>query len=109
MSDALAKRSELFSKLAQHNQQIAAYYQRRNQYEAAVARYLSVNELYPEAKESAESLYKAAYILQYDLKNPDAAIEIYTKIVEQKPDSPFAKTAQAQLDTIQTTKVDGED
>lgn len=106
LSEALAMRAKLFSKLAQHNQDIANYYRRRGLHKSAAKRYMSINELYPEAKESAEALYKAAQILQYDLKDIDTAIEIYTKIIEQKPDSPFVEKAQKELNEIQVTKVE---
>jgi outer membrane protein assembly factor BamD len=95
--EASRMRLLLFSKLAQANLQIAAYYQRRNRHEAAIARYLSVNELYPEAKESAQSLFEAALIAEKDLKDLERAKQIYGQIIEQKAESSFAKLAQKEL------------
>jgi outer membrane protein assembly factor BamD len=100
INEAALMRAELFSKLAQANLHIAAYYQRRNRHEAAIARYLSVNELYPEAKEAAESLFKAAHIMHYDLKDYERAAQIYSQIIEQKADSPWAQKAQKELEKL---------
>lgn len=101
MAEAARMRAELFSKLAQANLNIAAYYKRRNRFEAALARYLSVNELYPEAKEAAESLFKAARIAQHDLKDLQRAAEIYGQIIEQKAESSFAEQAQKELEKLE--------
>ena len=101
MSEAARMRSELFSKLAQANLHVASYYKRRNRYEAALARYLSVSELYPEAKEAAESLFKAARIAQHDLKELERAKEIYGLIIEQKAESSFAEQARKELEKLE--------
>jgi len=98
--EASRMRAKLFSKLAQANLHIAGYYQHRNRHEAAIARYLNVNELYPESEEAAESLYKAARIVQHDLKDSARAQEIYNQLVEQKPESSFAKKARSELDKL---------
>lgn len=98
--DAKNKRSLLFSYLAKHNQHIANYYVRRGRYNAAAERYLSVEELYPETKESSESLFLAAEIFRTKLKDPDRAIEAYSVIVEQKQDSPYAKKANESLQKL---------
>jgi len=100
IEDALDKQKLLFSYLAQHNEFIAAYYARRGRYLAAVDRYLLVEELYPETNESAGALYKAAGILEDDLKNTEEAIGLYTKIVQEKLSSIYAAKAQAQLDRL---------
>jgi len=102
--EASRMQAELFSKLAKANQYVAAYYQRRNRHEAALARYLSINELYPEAKEAADSLFKAAHIAQYDLKDLDRAREIYSQLIEQKPTSSFVEKAQQELDKLAETQ-----
>lgn len=95
--DAKVKRALLFSYLAKHNQDIAAYYLRRGRYLAAVNRHLMVENLYPETEESAESLFLAAEILRSDLKEPDRAIELYARIVEEKKNSPYLEKAQIKL------------
>ena len=101
LSEAMNMRAQLFSKLAQANLHVAAYYQRRNRHEAALSRYLSVNELYPEAIESAESLFKAARIAEYDLKELERAAQIYNQIIEQKGDSSFAERARKELEKLE--------
>jgi len=101
VSEAMTMRAQLFSKLAQANLHVAAYYKRRNRHEAVLARYLSVNELYPEAKESAESLFKAALVAEYDLKELEQAAQIYNQIIEQKADSSFAELARKALEKME--------
>ena len=102
LEEANKMRAALFSKLAQSNLHIAAYYQRRNRHEAALARYLSVNNLYPESKEAALSLFKAARIAQHDLKEPERAAEIYNQIIEQKADSSFVEDARKELENYKS-------
>jgi outer membrane protein assembly factor BamD len=97
MAEAQKMRGEILSKLAKAAQQVGAYYHRRKRYEAAVARYLSVHELYPEAKESAESLFKAAQILEYDLKNKERALEIYDRLINLQHDNSYAQEAQKRV------------
>lgn len=98
--DAKAKRELLFSYLAQHHQHVAQYYEKRGRYQAAVDRYLSVEDAYPETKESIESLFNAAELLRTELKDFDAAFELYSRIVMSKPESPFTAKAQQQLDKM---------
>lgn len=98
--DAKAKQVLLFSYLAKHNQQIADYYERRGRYQAAVDRLLTVEELYPETKESIESLYVAAEILRNDLKDTETAIELYSRIVNDKKDSPYIEKARVLLERL---------
>jgi outer membrane protein assembly factor BamD len=100
IKDALAKQKLLFSYLAQHNEDIAIYYKRRGRYRAAINRYLSVDSLYPETKESAESLFFAAEILEREFKDIDRAIELYEKIVREKSHSAYSQKAQINLDRL---------
>ena len=100
VADAKAKQILLFSYLAQHNQHVAAYYERRGRYQAAVNRHLSVEENYPETKESIESLFRAAEITRIDLQDQDAAIELYSRIVTTKTDSPYIEKAQKELNNL---------
>lgn len=98
--DAKAKQVLLFSYLAKHNQHIAAYYERRGRYQAAIDRHLTVEELYPTTKESIESLYLAAEIRRKDLQDPEGAIELYVRIVNEKKDSPYVEKANIQLEKL---------
>jgi outer membrane protein assembly factor BamD len=95
--DAIEKRGLLFSYLAQHNQHIAKYYVCRKRYLAAINRYLLVNDLYPETKESAESLFLAAEIYRQQLENRKKAMELYEKIIEEKKGSPYAEQGKIKL------------
>ncbi|HXW52991.1 MAG TPA: outer membrane protein assembly factor BamD [Myxococcota bacterium] len=100
LADAIEKRKLLFSYLAQHNEFIAAYYERRGRYQAAVERYLAVDKLYPETEESAHSLFLAGRILEKKLNQPEQAMDIYRKIVQEKPDSKYRKKAQEELERL---------
>lgn len=102
VADAKEKQALLFSYLAKHNQHIADYYQRRKRYQAAIDRHLLVESLYPETKESAESLFKAAELVKEHMKDIDLAIELYKRIVEEKPDSPYKEKAQVELERLQS-------
>lgn len=108
ISDAKDKRTLLFSYLAQHNQHIARYYVRRGRFAAAIDRYLDVENLYPETKESAESLFLAAELYRKELNEPERAMELYAQIVETKQSSPFAKKASQMLEKYSTSTPDGE-
>jgi outer membrane protein assembly factor BamD len=110
ITDAKEKRAELFSKLAKYNQEIAKYYGKRGKYEACVARYLKVDELYPEAEESAESLYLAAEIIRSKLHNPDGAIQIYERLINEKKSGPFVEKAREQIGILtKTDDIKGQD
>ncbi len=100
VADAKEKQKLLFSYLAQHNQYVANYYKRRGRYQAAVDRLLYVEDHYPETKESIEALYDAAEMMRTDLHERDAAVELYTRIVTTKTDSPYVQKAQKQLDKL---------
>lgn len=97
LADAKEKRAVLFSKLAQHAMEVAAYYKKRGRFKAAVERYMSVESLYPEALESAEALFLAARILEVELKDTDQALELYVQIVNNKKDSPYIEQASTYL------------
>jgi outer membrane protein assembly factor BamD len=101
IKDALVKRNILLSKLAKHTMVIASYYLKRQRYQAAVNRLLSVEELYPEAPESTEALFLAANILWQDLKDYKQAQAIYLRIINDEKDSPFAEQASSQLEKLQ--------
>ncbi|OPZ20821.1 MAG: Outer membrane protein assembly factor BamD precursor [bacterium ADurb.BinA186] len=94
VKDALEKQKLLFSYLAQHNMHIADYYERRDKYEAAVGRFLSINENYPTTEISAEALWRAANVLENKIKDSKRAWEIYGQIIEQKPQSNFSEKAK---------------
>lgn len=106
ISDAVAKRALLFTYLAKHNQEIAGYYYTRSRYQAAADRYILVYQLYPDTKEAAESLFYAAQIFDDKLDNVDQAIELYTRLLDEKPDSEYAKKAQAALEKLLKKKND---
>ncbi|HXW59916.1 MAG TPA: outer membrane protein assembly factor BamD, partial [Myxococcota bacterium] len=95
--DAKKKLAAIYAMLAKHDSLIADYYKRRGRYEAAIARYERVNELYPETDESAEALFQAAQIAKDNLKDEDRALSLLNQIVEQKPTSPYAKKAREML------------
>jgi outer membrane protein assembly factor BamD len=90
------KRAVLYDKLSEHSMFIAAYYEKRGRHEAAIERYLSVDDQFPESSKAAESLYLAAMILKAQ-GEVDRAIEIYTRIINEKPSSPFAEKARQRL------------
>lgn len=101
LADAKAKQILLFSYLAQHNQHVAEYYEKRGRYQAAVDRYLTIEELYPDTTESIEALYMAAEITRTDLKDRDAAIELYSRLITSKSEkSPFVERAKQRVDKL---------
>lgn len=102
--DAQAKRSLLFSRLAQHNQFVAAYYHRRGRDLAAIHRYLRVQELYPETSEAAESLFLAAELYLYDIKDVDRAKELYRMIIDKHGEGPYLDKAKARLSELENGK-----
>jgi outer membrane protein assembly factor BamD len=97
VTDAKEKLKGLFTNLSKHNQEIARYYERRKLYEAAIARHLLVEELYPETDESSESLYQAAMITKKHLNDHARAHEIFTYIIENKGPSSFMELARQQI------------
>lgn len=105
--DALEKQKLLFSYLARHNLHIADYYQRRDKYEPAVTRLLSVNENYPGTDESAEALWRAGQLLENEIKDNERAFSAYEQIIEQKPTSPFFEPAKERREVLQK-KIDDE-
>lgn len=92
-AEAKEQQKSLFSFLAQHHQHVAAYYLKRKKYSAAIDRYLLVENLYPESKESAESLFLAAEIYRNNLKEPEQALELLNLIIENKKDSIYQEKA----------------
>ncbi len=107
--DAVEKRKLLFSYLAKHNEFIAAYYLRRGRYQAAVDRYLAIDELYPETKESEAALFLAGQILETKLKDVDKAIEVYSKIVQEKPESIYYAKVREELERLYKQKEMGDE
>ena len=105
LDDALSKQKLLFSYLAQHNKYIASYYKRRGRFLAAIDRYLSIEELYPETEEAAESLFLVAKIYQEQFRDIDRAIEFYTKITLEKPSSSYSKNAQIELARLKHSNI----
>jgi outer membrane protein assembly factor BamD len=93
-------KAKLFSQLAQNYIYIAAYYERRKHFKAAATRYESVNELYPEAQESSEALFKAASIYNYKLHDHDHARILYNQIIEQKNDNNYPPKALKELEKL---------
>lgn len=100
IDDAKTKQRLLFSYLAQHNMHVAAYYVKRGRYEAAIARWLSIDELYPETTESAEALFLSAEALRKELNDHEQAMEIYARIVADKQNSPYVSRAQVHLNRL---------
>ncbi|MCA9507579.1 MAG: outer membrane protein assembly factor BamD [Myxococcales bacterium] len=98
--DALDKRALLFSYLAKHSMNIADYYERRSLYQAAVQRFLNINNDFPNSDISAEALWRAANIFSYKIKDLNKAEEIYQQIVEQKNNSNFFEAAKEKLKEI---------
>lgn len=103
--DAALKLATVKASLAKHHALIADYYQRRGRFQAAITRYVSVNELYPETEIAAESLYLAAMIAKNDLKDEERAIELLTVLIEQKSASPFAAKAREALEKWSSSSV----
>lgn len=99
--DAQEKLGVIYETLARHNALIGDYYQRRGRYAAALARYESVNELYPDTKQSAEALFKAALVAKNNLKDEDRAEALFNQLIEQKPESDYAQKARVILEKQQ--------
>lgn len=100
VQDALEKQKLLFSYLAQHNMHIADYYERRDKYEAAVGRFLSIEENYPNTEISAEALWRAAQVLENKIKDIERASVIYGQIIEQKAQSKFFEKAKERYEAL---------
>lgn len=91
--DALAKQQLLFSFLAKHHQHVASYYLKRKKYEAAIERYLTVDNLYHESPEALESLFLAAEIYAQKLEEPKEAIDLYERIIAHPQESSYKEKA----------------
>lgn len=101
VKDAREKLLVLYENLARHNLLVADYYRRRGRFDAAIARYLSVDDLYPDTKSAIEALYFAAMIAKNNLKDEERATQILNRLIEEKPDSEQAKKAQQILEKLQ--------
>lgn len=97
---ALEKKNHLFETLARHNSLIADYYLRRGRYLKAVNRFLRVFDLYPQTKESENSLFLAAQVWESKINNLEMAVELYNKIINNYPQSSFASEAKTSLKRI---------
>jgi outer membrane protein assembly factor BamD len=98
LAEAKLMETTLFSFLARHNHHVADYYVKRGRYQAALERHMAVVALYPETKEARESLCTAASILQDRLDDPEAAKELYFRILNENKDSPCMEEAQKTQD-----------
>jgi len=104
VQEAKKMKMELRFGLASRDMSIAQFYADREKWPAAVVRYESVYESYPDIKCAAEALLYAAKIVDAKLKNPAKALVLLEKLMMQYKDSSTIKEAkilQARLASLE--------
>jgi outer membrane protein assembly factor BamD len=93
--EAQKMKLDVMDQLAAHDMSVAQFYARRRKWQGAIDRYGSVIQLYPSTKSAAEALFESAEILERHLDKRQEAEEFYNKLLEEYPDSEFAKKVRA--------------
>ncbi len=91
-------------RLAENDLYIARFYLRKREYPAAEKRAALVSERYPESGIGDEALYYLAIALHKQERNPEALTPL-TRLVEDYPQSPFAKEGKKLLASLKTEGV----
>jgi len=86
-------------KLAEHNLDVGRQYFKRKAYAGAKDRLEEILAAYPEYTKIDE-VYFTLGQCYLKLKETGHAREVFRKIVDERPDSPFAKKAHEELDKL---------
>ena len=89
-------------KFAEHNLDVGRQYFKRKAYVGAKDRLEEVLAAYPEYTKIDEVCYLLGQIY-VKTKDPVRAREVFQKILDERPDSPFAKKAREELDKLPKT------
>ena len=97
------------SKLAPESlSELAAIYQNKfvkslsekENLEKAVATFKRIHDEYPRSEYAPSGLFMAGFINANELKNFDAATDIYNQFIKEYPDNELAASARAELDNM---------
>src|SRR2546430_1076760 len=88
---------------AKHNLDVARWYLiKRKAYDGARDRLQEIIETYPEFSRIDEVIFLMGEA-QLKLKKDDKAVEYYSKLLKEYPESEFAKKARARLDEMKAS------
>lgn len=77
--------------------QMAGIFKRKGEFEEAIERYKSLVEEYPEERISNLAQFQAGYTYLYDLKNPEVALELFSKLKGQIPESHLGEHMEKEM------------
>lgn len=92
--EATKMKVNVMDELAAHDMSVAKFYATRRKWRGAFERYQRVISLYPKSKSAADALFESAEIATKHLDNKAKAEELYGKLIEDYPDTDYAKKAR---------------
>lgn len=88
---------------AKHNLEVARYYIKKKAYKGATDRLYEIVYTYPEYSKFDEVLWLLASALQ-KMDSKDEAVKYYKKLIEEFPESQYAKQSKKMLEELNTHK-----